>query len=130
MTLALNHTIVWCRDKERSSRFLTKMLGLPPPRPWGAFQTVALENGVTLDFREVDPRGATIAPQHYAFLVSDPTFDEILDRIRALGQEHWADLGLRRPGAVNTNNGARGVYFKDPDGHLLGAITRPYGSGS
>jgi catechol 2,3-dioxygenase-like lactoylglutathione lyase family enzyme len=22
----------------------------------------------------------------------------------------------------------RGVYFEDPDGHLLEAITRPYGS--
>lgn len=129
MTLTLNHTIVWCRDKERSAHYLTKMLGLPPPRTWGQFRTVTLENGVSLDFHEVESPGAPVAPQHYAFLVSEPTFDEILHRIRLLGVEHWADPGLRRPGAVNTNDGGRGVYFKDPDGHLLEAFTRPYGSG-
>ena len=89
---------------------------------------MALENGVSLDLREVDPKGGAIMRQHFAFLVSDPTFDEILDRTRVLGQEHWAVPGLRRPGTVGTGQGGRGVYFKDPDGHLLGAITRPHGS--
>ena len=27
-------------------------------------------------------------------------------------------------------DGGRGLYFEDPDGHLPGIITRPYGSGS
>jgi len=30
---------------------------------------------------------------------------------------------------INTRDGGRGVYFEDPDGHLLELITRPYGSG-
>ena len=25
--------------------------------------------------------------------------------------------------------GGRGVYFEDPDGHVLEVLTRPYGSG-
>jgi hypothetical protein len=29
----------------------------------------------------------------------------------------------------NHNDGGRGVYFPDPDGHYLEMITRPYGSG-
>ena len=30
---------------------------------------------------------------------------------------------------INTRDGGRGVYFQDPDGHLLELLTRPYGSG-
>jgi len=35
-----------------------------------------------------------------------------------------------RPGEINHNDGGRGVYFSDPDGHYLEVITRPYGSGA
>jgi catechol 2,3-dioxygenase-like lactoylglutathione lyase family enzyme len=44
-------------------------------------------------------------------------------------------LGLPAPrkwgpfGEINHHDGGRGVYFEDPDGHLLEVITRPYGSG-
>jgi catechol 2,3-dioxygenase-like lactoylglutathione lyase family enzyme len=30
---------------------------------------------------------------------------------------------------INHRDGGRGLYFEDPDGHLLEIITRPYGSG-
>ena len=30
---------------------------------------------------------------------------------------------------MNHHDGGRGVYFEDPNGHLLEIITRPYGSG-
>jgi catechol 2,3-dioxygenase-like lactoylglutathione lyase family enzyme len=35
----------------------------------------------------------------------------------------------QQAGEINHHDGGRGVYFSDPDGHLLEAITRPYGSG-
>jgi catechol 2,3-dioxygenase-like lactoylglutathione lyase family enzyme len=63
MSVQLNHTIVRCRDKQRSAAFLTEILGLPGPERYGPFLVVE-----------------------------------------------------------------RGVYFEDPDGHLLEVITRPYGS--
>lgn len=31
------------------------------------------------------------------------------------------------PGTGTRNDGGRGVYFADPDGHLMEIITRPYG---
>ena len=31
---------------------------------------------------------------------------------------------------IGHRDGGRGLYFEDPDGHLLETITRPYGSGS
>jgi catechol 2,3-dioxygenase-like lactoylglutathione lyase family enzyme len=127
MTIALNHTIVWCRDHRSSATFLTDLFGLPEARHWGPFMIVEMANGVSLDYHEVD---GDIASQHYAFLVSEEEFDAIFGRIVERGIEHWADPAQRTAGAINRNDGGRGVYFEDPDGHLLEIITRPYGSGS
>jgi len=129
MTPSLNHTIVWCRDRQSSSRYLADILGLDDPVPFGPFMVVDMGNGVSLDYHEVPEDGAAVASQHYAFLVSEGEFDEAFERICAGGQDYWADPALSRRGEVNRNDGGRGVYFCDPDGHLLEIITRPYGSG-
>lgn len=126
MTVQLNHTIVWCRDNRASSRFAAEILGLPTPTSFGPFQVVDTANGVSLDYHTVD---GDITSQHYAFLIGEDDFDAIFGRIVERGLDHWADPGLSRPGQINHNDGGRGVYFKDPDGHLLEILTRPYGSG-
>src|SRR5262245_46163945 len=126
MSVQLNHTIVWCRDKQTSAKFLTEVLGLPQPTRFGPFLVVELSNGVSLDYHETDDE---IASQHYAFLIGEPDFDQIFSRMRERGLKYWADPGQRRPNEISRNDGGRGVYFEDPDGHLLEIITRPYGSG-
>ena len=123
MNVQLNHTIVWCRDKTKSAGFLAEMLGRPAPRTFFHFLVVDLDNEVSLDFYEHD-EALTVA--HYAFLVSDAEFDAILGRIQTKQLAHWADPGKSKPGETNTFGGGRGVYFEDPNGHLLEAITRPY----
>ena len=125
MSVRLNHTIVWCHDKRRSATFLAEILGRPSPARFGPFLVVEVDNGASLDFHETD---RAIAPQHYAFLVGDDDFDDIFGRIRDRGLAHWADPGRTRPGEINHNDGGRGVYFADPDGHFLEILTRPYGS--
>lgn len=125
LTMQLNHTIVWCKDRQRSSRFLAEILGRPAPRTFHHFEVVEMDNGISLDFS--DDVEATPTAQHYAFLVSEPEFDSIYGRIKARGLDHWADPRLARPGEINHNDGGRGVYFPDPDGHILEIITRPYG---
>ena len=126
MTVALNHTIVSSRDKQRSATFLAEILGRPDPISFGPFLVVELDNGASLDFLDAD---GEIAQQHYAFLIGEDDFDDIFGRIRDRGLEHWADPFQRRSGEINRNDGGRSVYFEDPDGHLLEVITRPYGSG-
>jgi catechol 2,3-dioxygenase-like lactoylglutathione lyase family enzyme len=117
MTVRLNHTIVWCRDKTVSAPYLAATLGLAAPTSFGPFLIVELANGLSLDFHDSFSDGE-IASQHYAFLVSEDEFDQIFGRITARGQEHWADPSLHESG-INTHDGGRGTYFKDPDGHLL-----------
>jgi catechol 2,3-dioxygenase-like lactoylglutathione lyase family enzyme len=124
MGAQLNHTIVNCRDAEVSSRFLTEILGRPPPRHFPPFEVVELDNGVSLDFRGgYDP----VRSQHYAFLIDEADFDAVLGRIRARGLDHWADPMRKRPGEINHIAGGRGLYFCDPDGHFLEVLTRPHG---
>jgi len=125
MAVQLNHTIVHARDRRRSATFLAEILGLPDPKPYGPFLVVEAANGVSLDFIEEPGE-----PQHYAFLVTEEEFDQIFGRITERGLPYWADPFRQRPGETNTNDGGRGVYWEDPDGHRLEIITRPYGSGS
>jgi catechol 2,3-dioxygenase-like lactoylglutathione lyase family enzyme len=125
MSVELNHTIVWCSDQGASSDFLAEILGRPAPSRFAHFLVVHLDNGVSLDFYQKE---GEVARQHYAFLVGEEEFDAIFGRIKAKGLDYWADPARTRPGEINRNDGGRGVYFPDPDGHLLEAITRPYGS--
>jgi catechol 2,3-dioxygenase-like lactoylglutathione lyase family enzyme len=127
MPVQLNHTIVHVRDKKTSATFLAELLGLPAPSPYGPFLVVQVANDVSLDYLD-DP--GPIHPQHYAFLVTENEFDEIFGRITAWGLTHWADPFRNEPGRINHNDGGRGVYWADPDGHMLEIITRPYGSGA
>src|SRR5512135_460518 len=126
MAVQLNHTIVRSRNKAASARFLTEILGLPEATRFGPFLVVELDNGVSLDFYETD---GVIASQHYAFLVTEAEFEASFARLRARGIDYWADPGQTRRGQINHRDGGRGVYFEDPNGHLLELITRPYGHG-
>ncbi len=127
MSVRLNHTIIHARDKRASASFLSEILGLPEPEPFGPFMTVQAENDVTLDFMDTS---SEIEANHYAFLVSEPEFDEIFARIQARGMPYWADPHHRHAYEINHRDGGRGVYFDDPNGHRLEILTRPYGSGS
>ena len=121
----LNHTIVWCSDKQRSAAFLTDILGLPPARTFFHFLVVDLNNGVSLDFYQKE---GEVARQHYAFLVSDEEFDTGFAKIKDRGLDYWADPARTQHGEINHHFGGRGVYFFDPDEHLLELITKPYGT--
>ena len=92
MSVQLNHTIVSCRDQQRSAAFLTGILGLAPATRFGHFLVVEADNGVSLDFAETS---GAITAQHYAFLVGEEEFDAAFGRIRQQDLPYWADPGRR-----------------------------------
>jgi catechol 2,3-dioxygenase-like lactoylglutathione lyase family enzyme len=126
MAAQLNHTIVHAHDKAESAKFLSEVLGLPEPTPFGPFLVVEADNGVSLDF--IDTGDYEMQPQHYAFLVSEDEFDVIFGRIQERGLESWADPHRAEPGEINHHFGGRGVYWLDPSDNLLEIITQPYGT--
>jgi catechol 2,3-dioxygenase-like lactoylglutathione lyase family enzyme len=125
LSVELNHTIIHARDNRESAEFLADLLGLEITAEWGPFIAVGLSNGVTLDFATIP--ADSITPQHYAFLVSEEEFEAAYALISERGIEHYADPHLEQPGAINRNDGGRGVYFFDPAGHAMELITVPYG---
>jgi catechol 2,3-dioxygenase-like lactoylglutathione lyase family enzyme len=127
VSVELNHTIVSCRDQQRSASFLTEILGLPAATRFGHFLVVQADNGVSLDYSETS---GDITSQHYAFLVGESEFDTAFGRIRDQELTYWADPARSRPGEINRRDGGRGLYFEDPDGHMMEILTRPYGSGT
>jgi catechol 2,3-dioxygenase-like lactoylglutathione lyase family enzyme len=127
MSVQLDHTIVAAGDQQASAEFLANVLGLAVGERYGPFLPVETGNGVKLDYLAAGEQ--PIGPQHYAFLVTEDEFDAILARIQAAGVPYYADPGHHRPGKINPQDGCRGVYFADPNGHNLEIITRPYSSG-
>jgi catechol 2,3-dioxygenase-like lactoylglutathione lyase family enzyme len=126
MVAQLNHTIVAARDKHESAKFLSEILGLPAPVPFGHFLVVATGNDVSLDFADSD---GDVVPQHYAFLISEEEFDQVFARVQAREIMFWPNPWRGDEGTINHNDGGRGFYFEDPSGHFLEVLTRPYGSG-
>jgi hypothetical protein len=124
MKIELNHTIVHASDGQVAAEFLAELFGLPPPKPFGPFLVVQTTNGVSLDYISTDE---PMLIEHYAFLVGEEEFDRIFDKIKQRNIMYWADPAAKRPNEINTNDGGHGLYFKDPSGHYMEIITRPYG---
>jgi extradiol dioxygenase family protein len=127
MSVRLNHTIVHAKDQKETARHLVEILGLPEPATYGPFLEVKVANDVSLDVAHDD---GTPHPQHYAFLVSEEEFDAIHGRIQERGLPYWADPFHRQPGEINHEDGGRGLYWDDPNGHVLEILTVPYGGWS
>jgi catechol 2,3-dioxygenase-like lactoylglutathione lyase family enzyme len=119
MAVELNHIIVPARDRQTSAVFLAGILGVEVGPPFGPFAPVRLANGATLDFEDA----ANFEERHCAFLVDEAEFDSIHARIQASGVKWYADPFRNIPGEVNQLFGGRGVYFDDPDGHLMEVLT-------
>ncbi|MFV5998665.1 VOC family protein [Streptomyces sp. NPDC056231] len=120
----LNHTAVYATDRQLSAEFIAAILGLQVGAPFGPFLPVDLGNGVTLDYYE--KRGEPIQSQHYAFLVPDEKFNNMIARLEAVGVTYYADPSHTEPGQINRLFGGHGAYFDDPDGHNMEIMTRPY----
>jgi catechol 2,3-dioxygenase-like lactoylglutathione lyase family enzyme len=121
MTVTLNHTIVPARDKAAAAKFFAGIFGLKRQRA-GYFAPVRINKSLTLLFSDEDSK---FESHHYAFHVTDREFDAILGRVKkakiAFGSAPWS----LEDGKLNDWNGGRGVYFCDPNGHVLELMTVP-----
>ena len=121
MAITLNHTIVPAHDKVASAKFFAKMFGLPfDEHAVGYFAPVRVNETLTLDFDDDVDR---FDVHHYAFKVSETEFDAIFGRIQAEGIPYGAEPHSRDDMKINHRGGGRGVYFCDPNGHVLELLT-------
>jgi catechol 2,3-dioxygenase-like lactoylglutathione lyase family enzyme len=119
MAIVLDHTIVPAHDKIASARFFARIFGLEYNGPHSHFAPVRVNDQLTLDF---DERG-DFESHHYAFRIGEAEFDAIFDRIKAEGIRYGSGPRSRTDMQINHRNGGRGVYFEDPNGHVLEVLT-------
>ena len=121
MTIELNHTIVPAGNKVTSAKFFAKLFGLSfDEGAVGYFAPVRVNETLTLDF---DDDVDQFDIHHYAFKVSEAEFDAIFGRIQTEGIPYGSEPHARENGSINHRAGGRGVYFCDPNGHLLELLT-------
>ncbi len=120
MPIELDHTIVPARDKRASAAFFARIFGLKIGPDSVYFVPVRINDRLTFDFDENDE----FERHHYAFKVSDAEFDAIFARVKKEGIAYGSGPGSPDDGKLNNWNGGRGVYFRDPSGHLLELLTR------
>jgi catechol 2,3-dioxygenase-like lactoylglutathione lyase family enzyme len=118
--IMLNHTIVPSHDKESSANFFARIFGLRYDGPAGHFAPVQVNDSLTFDWDNRDQ----FESHHYAFMVSDEDFDAVFGRLKAESVRYGSGPGSPDDGQINTRHGGRGLYFRDPDGHLLEIMTR------
>ena len=122
MPIILNHTIVPAHDKVAAARFFAGIFGLDfNEQQGGHFAPVRVNDTLTLLFDE----DSSFDSHHYAFHVNEDKFDAIFEQIKKAGLSYGSAPWSLDDGKLNDWNGGRGVYFKDPNGHVLELMTVP-----
>ena len=119
MPIELNHTIVPARDKAAAAEFFARIFGLTHRRRSGHFAPVQVNATLTLDFADAED----FESHHYAFHVDEATFEQIFGRVQAESIAYGSGPRSATDMRTNSRKGGRGVYFRDPDGHLLELMT-------
>jgi len=127
--IELNHTVIPARDKLASAKFFARILGLAfDERAVGYFAPVKVNDALTMDFVDRDDwtgdfEGDKREVHHYAFKVSEQDFDLIFARIKTEGIAYGSEPNALDNMDINHRDGGRGVYWRDPDGHVLEILT-------
>ncbi len=123
MTIELNHTIVPARDKVESAKFFARIFGLRFDEGGvGYFAPLRMNDTLTFDFDD-DRDDERFDVHHYAFKVSEAEFDAIFGCIRSEAIPYGSEPHSRNDMKINHRGGGRGVYFQDPNGHILELLT-------
>lgn len=130
MAITLNHTVVPARDKVASAKFFARIFGLPFEEAGvDYFAPVRVNDSLTLDFADDAQwisdlaKSTPMAVHHFAFKVSEEDFDAIFGRIQAEDIPYGSEPYSLEDMNINHRGGGRGVYFRDPDGHILELLT-------
>jgi len=127
MEITLNHTIVPAHNRVESAKWYEAIFGFEYIKEWGPFAVVRVNSTLALDFMNTD---GELPFHHYAFKVDDQAFDEIFARLETENIKISSNPNSMITGTyddkINHLYGGRGVYFKDPNGHILEILTADY----
>jgi len=120
--LGLRHVALNVRDVEKSVDFYTRILGMEiewRPDVDNAYLTSGGDNLALHRLNASVPPGQTQSLDHIGFILRQPEdVDKWAERLKG----HGIDL-VKEP--KTHRDGARSLYFKDPDGLLIQLIYHP-----
>lgn len=122
MEITLNHTIINSYNNLESAKFYEYIFDFKFLKEWGHFAVVQVNSTLTFDFLTKEK----FSKQHYAFKVNDEQFDKIFEKIQELDLIYGSGPYERDNMKINHHYGGRGVYFSDPNGHILEILTSDY----
>ncbi len=122
MAITLNHTIVPAHDRMESAEFYSRLFGFEQAGEFSRFMVVRVNDTLSLDFDTRDK----FDTQHYAFKVTEEEFDKIFERLEKENIPYGSGPFEPENMSINHHYGGRGVYFRDPSGHLLEMLTADY----
>jgi len=122
MEITLNHTIVYSYDNVQSAKFYERVFGFTFIKTWGHFAVLKINSTLTFDFMNKEK----FTKQHYAFKVNDIEFEEIYQKIKDENIIYGSDPYNLDNMKINHSFGGKGLYFKDPNGHVLEILTTDY----
>ena len=112
----IDHIVLDCSDVERSVAWYRDRLGLEPMRldEWrnkeALFVSLRIDDTTIIDLFEQEPTGENM--NHVALLVEGVD----LDQLAASGE--W-EIEMGPADLFGAQGVGRGVYIRDPDGHLV-----------
>jgi len=109
------------KDKVAAARFFAGIFGVSYSGRSDYFAPVRVNKTLTLlseDNKKFDSH-------HYAFHVSQKEFDAIFGRIKKAGVGFGSAPWSLDDGKLNNWGGGHGLYFEDPDGHVIELMTVP-----
>ena len=122
MKIELNHTIIPCSDKKISSNFYARILNFKDLGKFEHFRAVKVNKKLTLLFNY----SSDFDTLHFAFKVNDKTFDTIFENIKKEKLFFGSDPFNLENKKLNHRNGGQGIYFRDPNGHILELLTKDF----
>ena len=120
MSIELNHTIIPCSDKVISSNFYARVLNFEPVGKFEKYNAIKVNEKLTLLFDYQDDFNSV----HLAFKVDEELFDTLFKNIKKEKLLFGSDPFDLENKKLNKWHGGRGLYFRDPNGHVLELLTK------
>ena len=122
MMKGIRHIALRVRDVERSVEFYTRVLKMTVEWRPDAFNAYLTSGSDNLALHQVESAGAADCHSpldHLGFLVSRPEeVDEWAQQLSSIGVELAQEPKTHR-------DGARSIYFRDPDGNVIQLLYHP-----
>ncbi|HEY0735291.1 MAG TPA: hypothetical protein VGD69_10340 [Herpetosiphonaceae bacterium] len=124
MSIVIDHIVLPAHDHEVSARFFAQIMGRTYNGPDRHFAPVHISDTFTVFFLQVE----RFEPYHLGFHVSDADVDQIVGQLTAANIPYGNDPRDHTNMRTDHPFGGRGLFFLDPNGHLLEVMTivRPH----